>query len=124
MAHRNFKITLPADVNAHNLFSLIVGTANYGLVHGGTNETGITGAIPIDSIFPDRVSNLEIATDSASPGSVVLLDRNNANTSGVVIPANSNYSLPSGDRNTICIKDYFVKGTVNSSVFEVDIASK
>ena len=115
---RTFKLTLPADTNNHNLFSLIVGTASYGLVNGGTNETGITGAIPTDGILPDRGIFLEIQADSGNANTLTINDSNNANTTGKVLNATDVFSVSSG-RNTICFKDYFLRGGAASQACEV-----
>ena len=115
---RTFKLTLPADTNNHNLFSLIVGTASYGLVNGGTNETGITGAIPTDGILPDRGIFLEIQADSGNANTLTINDSNNANTTGKVLNATDVFSVSSG-RNTICFKDYFLQGGAASQACEV-----
>ena len=88
---RTFKITLPADTNNHNLYSLIVGQVSgtniqgYGLAQGGTNETGITGAIPSSGILPDRGTFLEIQADGANANTLTINDSNYANTTGKVI---------------------------------------
>jgi hypothetical protein len=118
MAFRTFKITLPADTSNHNLFSLIVGTANYGLANGGTDETGITGAIPTDGILPDRGTNLEIQSDSGNANTLTVNDRNNANTTGKVLNKTDVFSV-SSNRNTICFKDYLLKGGAVSQACEV-----
>jgi len=115
---RTFKITLPADTNNHNLFSLIVGTSSYGLIQGGTNETGITGAIPTDSILSDRGSFLEIQADSGNANTLTINDRNNANTTGKILNATDVFSV-SNDRNTICFKDYLLQGGAASQAMEV-----
>src|SRR5438874_13390170 len=104
-----FKITLPADTNNHNLYSLIVGTANYGLANGGTDETGITGAVATDGILPDRGNFLEIQADSANGSTLTINDRNSANTTGKVLNVGEVFSV-SSNRNSICYKDYFLKG--------------
>lgn len=118
MAFRTFKVTLPADTNNHNLFSLIVGTASYGLVNGGTNETGITGAIPTNSILSDRGNFLEIQADSLNASTITINDRNFANTTGKVLNVGDIFSL-SSNRNSICFKDYFIQGGAASQAFEV-----
>jgi hypothetical protein len=115
---RTFTITLPADTNNHNLFSLIVGTAIYGLVHGGTNETAITGAIPTDGILPDRGISLEVQADANNGSTLTINDRNNANTTGKILNAGDTFAT-SNNRNTICFKDYFLQGGANSQVCEV-----
>jgi hypothetical protein len=119
MAHRNFKVTLPADTNFHNLYSLLVGS-KYGVANGGTSETGITGAIPTDGILPDRVSKLEIQADIANTGTLTVGDRNSANTSGKVLTT-GNTMLSTSMRNTICLKDYLLQGSVASQACEVEI---
>jgi len=120
MAFRTFKITLPADINNHNLFSLIVGTANYGLVNGGTNETGITGAIPTDGILSDLVSFLEIQADSANGNTITVNDRNNVNTTGKILNVLDIFSRET-NKNTICLKDYFIAGQAASQAMEARI---
>jgi hypothetical protein len=115
---RTFKLTLPADTLNHNLFSLIVGTANYGLAQGGSNETGITGAIPASGILPDRGTFLEIQADLGNANTITVNDSNYANTSGKVISAGAVFSVEAS-RNTICYKDYFLKGGANSQACEV-----
>ena len=116
--HRTFAITLPADTNPHNLYSLIVGTAAYGLVNGGTNETGITGAIPTDGILPDRVQQLIIQVNT---GSIKIKDRNTSD-------AGQQYDTPgslteTSNRNSICLKDYIIKGVAGSETLSVDMSS-
>jgi hypothetical protein len=115
---RTFKLTLPTDTNNHNLYSLIVGTATYGLVNGGTNETGITGAIPSYGILHDRGIFLEIQADDNNTSTITVNDRNNANTTGKVLSGGDIFSV-SSNRNTICFKDYFLQGGANSQVCEV-----
>ena len=131
MAFRTFKVTLPADTNNHNLFSLLVGQVSntnpqgYGLAQGGTNETGITGAIPSntisppnDGILPDRGAFLEIQADSANASTLTVNDRNFANTTGKVLNTGDVFSV-SVNRNTICFKDYFLQGGAASQAFEL-----
>lgn len=120
---RSFKITLPNDENNHNLFSLIVGTAVYGLVNGGTNETAITGAIPKDGILTDRVSLLSITGDSGNAGTVTINDRNSTNTTGPVPAKSVIFNIGPFNRNSICLKDYFLQGSVGSQIVEVLIES-
>lgn len=78
---RAFDITI-ADTNAHNLFSLIVGSV-YGVAQGGTNETGITGAIPSSGIFPDNVASLFLIPPA---GGASVGDFNNANSGFCPLP--------------------------------------
>jgi hypothetical protein len=115
---RTFKLTLPADTNNHNLYSLIVGTAIYGLVNGGTNEIGITGAIPSYGILHDRGIFIEIQADDNNASTITVNDRNNANTTGKVLSNGDVFSV-SSNRNNICFKDYFLQGGANSQVCEV-----
>ena len=116
---RAFTITLPADTAIHNLFSLIVGTAAYGLANGGTNETGITGAIPTDGILTDRVNNLQITIGEVG-GTIAISDRNNANSSGELYASGDVFAMTSS-RNSICLKDYFLKGSAASQECTVAI---
>lgn len=124
MSFRTFKLTLPADTNNHNLFSLIVGQVSntniqgYGLAQGGTNETGITGAIPTNGILPDRGFFLEIQADSGNASTLTVNDSNFTNTTGKVLNASDTFSI-SSSRNIICFKDYFLKGGANSQACEV-----
>lgn len=122
---RTFKLTLPADELNHNLYSLIVGqvtTSNpygYGLAQGGTNETGITGAISGNTlILPDRGTFIEIQADGNNTGTLTINDSNYTNTTGKVLNPGDVFSV-SSSRNTTCFKDYFIQGSVNSQVFEV-----
>ena len=110
MAQRVFNVTVPSGGAYHNLYSLIVGTAAYGAVNGGTNETGITGAIPPDSILPDRGNVLTLLDPTTGGGSITVGDRNNANSPGVGLAANQSYNLTSSV-NSICFKDYLVSGS-------------
>lgn len=124
MSFRTFKITLPADTANHNLYSLIVGQVSstniqgYGLAQGGTNETGITGAIPTSGILPDRGVFLEIQADPGNANTLTVNDNNNANTTGKVLNGGDVFSV-TASRNTICYKDYFLQGGANSQVCEV-----
>ncbi len=118
MAFRTFKLTIPADTGNHNLFSLIVGTANYGLANGGTDETGITGAIPSGGVLADRGTFLEIQADSGNASTLTVNDRNNANTTGKVLTTGNIFTVTSS-RNTICFKDYLLQGGANSQACEV-----
>lgn len=121
---RTFKITLPADTNNHNLFSLLVGKVTntnvqgYGLAQGGTDETGITGAIPTDGILPDRGISLEIQADSGNGNTLTVNDGNFANTTGKVLNAGDTFFITS-DFNSICYKDYFLQGGAASQACEV-----
>src|ERR1700679_1823959 len=96
---RTFKLTLPADTSNHNLFSLIVGKVSntniqgYGLAQGGTDETGITGAIPASGILPDRGIFLEIQADSANANTLTVNDSNSANTTGKVLNTGDVFSV-------------------------------
>src|SRR5271169_4667496 len=116
---RSFKITLPADTAEHNLFSLLVGTANYGSVNGGTNETGITGAIPTDGILPDRVRLLQLTNDVSVVGKLTVSDRNYTNSTGEVVASGAQLTVGPFNSNTICLKDYFLSGAVDSQVLEI-----
>jgi hypothetical protein len=116
---RAFKITLPADTNNHNLFSLIVGTAIYGAVNGGTNETAITGAIPTtDYILPANVSSLEIQADLGNAGTITVNDRNYTNTTGKVLNPGDVSDL-AASTNSIDMRDFFIQGSVDSLAIEV-----
>ena len=113
---RSFKITLPADTNNHNLYSLIVGPLYP--APRGTNEPGITGAVPVDGIFPDRGNNLQILADGGNTGNIVISDRNFATVLGGVLAKGATFSVQS-TRNSICSKDYFISGSAVSQVLEV-----
>jgi hypothetical protein len=124
MSFRTFKITLPADTNNHNLYSLIVGQVSssniggYGLAQGGTNETGIMGAIPSFGILSDRGDFMEIQADSANSSTLTVNDSNYANTTGKVLNAGDVFSL-AVSRNSICFKDYYLQGGASSQALEV-----
>jgi len=124
MAFRTFQITLPADTKNHNLFSLIVGKVTntniqgYGLAQGGTDETGITGAIPASGILPDRGVFLEIQADGNNTSTLTINDNNSVNTTGKILNPGDAFSV-SMPRNTICFEDYFILGGAASQVCEV-----
>lgn len=126
MSQRQFKITLPADTNNHNLYSLLVGQVSntnirgYGATEGGTNETGITGAIPTDGILPDRGNYIQIMPDNGNTGNIIINDRNFANSTGPSYPKNVAYTI-SNSVNSVFFKDYFIQGSAASQVFELTI---
>jgi len=105
MPHRSFTITLPADTAYHQLYGQML---------------LVTGAIPTDGILPDRVQELVMQADSTNAGTVTVSDNNNANTSGQILNALDFYTRRSM-RNTICLQEFYVKGSVNSQKFVVDI---
>lgn len=126
MSQRQFKVTLPADTLNHNLYSLLVGQVSntnirgYGLTEGGTNETGITGAIPQDGILPDRGNYIQIIGDAANTGNIIINDRNYANTTGPSYAKGVPYS-ESVMVNSISFKDFFIQGSAASQIFEVTL---
>lgn len=127
MAQRQFKITLPADTNNHNLYSLIVGQVSntnirgYGATEGGTNETGITGAIPQDGVLPDRGNYLQVMPDNGNTGNIIINDRNFANSTGPSYPKNVAYVESGFSVNCISFKDVFLQGSAASQICEVTL---
>lgn len=111
---RSFLLTL--TVNFQNLYSLMV---------------AVPGAIPTDGILPDRVSSLNIRWDSGT-GKVTIADSNSSNTRGVVLQTGGDvilgYSLDqfvqTSLKNTICIRDYRVKGATGNEKIQVTIESQ
>lgn len=111
MAHRNFTMTLPADSNYHGLYNLMAGL-------GG--ETPITGAVPTDGILPDRCARLYIQMLAANGASNVnISDRNSANSAGAAY-AGGDAFLAESDRNTICLRDYTLKGSGLGVIVDVE----
>ena len=107
MPHRSFTITLPADTAYHQLYGQML---------------LVTGAIPTDGILPDRVQELVIQADSANTGNVIVGDNNSANTAGQVVEPLGFFTRRSM-RNTICLQEFYVKGSVNSQKFVIDVNS-
>jgi hypothetical protein len=114
---RAFSVTVPDDANFHNLFSLIVGTAIYGLANGGTNETGITGAVPTNGILSNLVSLLVLSVPSGNTENKLLSDRNYANSSITVFKSGATGQLTIGpmSKNSINLMDYFVANSSAAS---------
>jgi len=104
--HRSFTVTLPADTAAHNLYDQLL---------------LVTGAVPTDGILPKLVSQLEIQADQANLGTITISDQNNANTDGKVLLGGDVRDIGPFSRNAIHIPDYYVKGSANSQVMEVEI---
>lgn len=120
---RSFYLTMPDDTKAHNLFSLLVGTAVYGKAQGGTDETGITGAVPTDGILPDRVSYLKLAGDSGNGDNLIFIqDRNFANNSkGDILGASVQIAYGPFNRNSLCLKDYILIQNESGEVQIIEI---
>jgi hypothetical protein len=120
---RSFEITMPDDTKAHNLFSLLVGTSVYGAAQGGTNETGITGAIPTDGILPDRVNFLRITGDSGNGDNLIAIqDRNSANNAkGDQLGASVTLNYGPFNRNSLCLKDYILTQSESGEVQIVEV---
>ena len=108
--HRSFQITLP-NTNANQLWTLL---------------NLVTGAVPTDGILPDRVQELTINLDvTAAANAGATLNVGDANIANGV-----GYPLMAGDaltrrstRNTICLRDYYLKGSGSELVVNVDLES-
>ena len=99
-ASRQLSITIPADNNWHNLYTLML---------------AVPGAVPTDGILSKNVCNLNIYNNSA--GTIYIADSNYANNTGDPIVATGNW-YKSSSFNNIFIPDYFVQG--NALTFSVD----
>lgn len=107
MAHRSFTVTMAADSNYHNLYTILLSQ---------------TGAVPTDGILPDRVSRLFIQMASANAASLInVSDSNFANSAGPGY-AGGDAFLVESDRNTVCLRDYYLKG--NGLTFTADLEFK
>lgn len=115
MANRIFNVTVPSS-GYHNVYSLIVGVVSltnphgYGAAQGGTDETGLAGAIPTDGILPDRGNSITMIDPSSGGSTITVSDRNFANSPGVALAAGQTYADAS-NKNSICFKDYLVSGS-------------
>jgi hypothetical protein len=98
---RSFKVTLPADTNPYQLYGRLLLVA---------------GAVPTDGVFPSMVRELTFI----ARGTLFLGDSNIANSVGVSFVTGGSLKKTS-DRNSINLKDYYVKGNAGSEVFEVMI---
>jgi hypothetical protein len=98
--NRSFSGTLPADTNVHNLYTLMLAIPN---------------AVPIDGTLPDRVQELTILFG----GDITIGDQNasggHAYTGGDSLTKRSN-------RNTICLRDFTLKGAAGSETYNVEIS--
>lgn len=111
--HRSFKVTLPADTVVRSVWQAL---------NGLNGATAITGAVPTDGILPDRCCDLKITSDTANAANTLTIaDANNANTTGRVLSAGGDVYEVSKFRNSICLKDYFIKPSANSLIYEVDL---
>lgn len=101
---RSFQFTAEADTNYHNLYSKLI---------------TLTGAIPTDGIFPDRVAEVTIGLDtpqnSAGNGGMILTIADRNQQGGLAIEAGGSNTWRS-NRNTICLKDFYYKQTTPGSL--------
>jgi uncharacterized protein YjbI with pentapeptide repeats len=109
---RALSITFPDNTGYHNLLSLIVGS-KYAAVNGGTDETGVVGAIPADGVFPSNVAKLSLTTLTGV--TLTIADRNFANTQGTIVAAAATFNVGSGMRNTIFLGDYLLKASATTA---------
>lgn len=108
MAYRSFKLTLPADTTQHNLYTLML---------------AVPGAVPVDGILPDRVSYLVVQADLGNNADTITVsDQNTVSTTGLVLNAGDPF-IRNSNRNTICLRDFNLKGSLASLICEVAIDS-
>lgn len=91
---RTFTMTWPADANYYRLYDRML---------------LLTGAVPTDGILPDRVANLQIQNDPQNATDIFITDFNSANSEGRQVIPGAYFEVTS-DRNSICLKDYYIKG--------------
>jgi hypothetical protein len=101
MPHRQFLVLNPADANYHQLYPML---------------TALPGAVPVNGILPDRVSQLTI---SNGPAGIFVADSNFANHPGTSLGASVGTFTKSSDRNVICLRDFYIAG--NAAQYSVDI---
>lgn len=82
----------------------------------------VTAAIPTDGILPDRVKQLALQADGTNGSEIVSIsDSNNANVAGLPLAAGVYMPVAQSEKNTICLRDYYIKGSAASQKFNVRI---
>lgn len=108
--YRTFDLTLTASYKS--VWDSIVASGfcdSTGTVLSGGNRT--------NQIIVDRVSEFDLRPGDTNTGDVTIADRQQS--TGFIL---TNLSKRS-NRNTICLKDYFAKGSDTSQVLVVEIES-
>lgn len=114
--HRSFKVTLPADTVTRSVYDAMT---------GANGATAITGAIPTDGILPDRCAFLKLTADTGNAAATLTVaDRNSANTSGRPLVGGDVYEVGPYAGNWCCLRDYFLKPSANSLLYEIDVDYK
>lgn len=97
-------IQITTTTTAVNLWTAIVATGvcdSLGNIISGGQKTG--------EIFQDRCQNLDISSDTGNTTNTVTIGDKEGNEFNAFLP-NVNFNKTS-NRNTICLKDYTLKGT-------------
>lgn len=103
-ASRQFSLTIPADNNFHNLYTLML---------------GVTGAVPTDGILAKSVSHINIINNDPAT-TMNIADSNFAHNTGDPVAAGTNW-FREANRNSFYLPDFNVQGT--SVPFSIDISS-
>ena len=116
--HRTFTITLPADTAFHSLWDSIVAS-------GACDQQGNTlvSGVKDDGIITDRVCELQIQSQATGTDTISVSDRNNANEAGFTMLKTAAPFITRSSRNSICLKDYYIKGSAVSMPYTATIES-
>lgn len=114
---RIYKLVL--TTGAQNLWDLIVAS---GVCDKLGN--GLVSGVPNQELYADRCINLDISSDTGNGTGTVTISSRQGITTGsfnAFLP-NTNFNKTS-NRNSICLKDYFLTGSAGSLIAEVAVES-
>lgn len=109
---RIFKFTLTTA--AQNLWDLIVAS-------GACDSLGnvLVGGVKNDAFLYDRCINLDISSDTGNSTTTVTISDRQGGLFNAFAP-NTNFNKTS-NRNSICLKDYYLRSSVASGIAEIAI---
>jgi len=114
--HATYTITLPADTDFHSIWdSLIAG--------GFINRLGeiLITAVKNNAIQTDRVCELQIKSQATGTDTITVSDWKL--TGGFTMLATADPFISRSSRNSICLKDYYVKGSAASMPYTINVES-
>ena len=100
---RTFNITLPADTNPHNLYSLMLLE---------------TGAVPVDGILPKSVQELTVLSGAGTVKVADVLGKGKSYGPG------DSMTKRSGSKNEIHIPDFYVTGAAGAEDIVVEMSAR
>jgi len=115
--HRTYPITLPADTNYHSIWDSLITAGiidNLGQV--------IVSNVSTTEIVTDRVCELQIQSQAAGGQTISISDRAQTGTPPTLASTAAPF-IARSSRNSICLRDYFVKGSANSQGYTVTMES-